>query len=74
VKSVDGDKNTITFEEYGNDEEGLVSGKTLSVAKGAAVVIDGKPGKLAGLPVGARIDLTLCVDQQTIRSIQAKRP
>jgi RNA polymerase sigma factor (sigma-70 family) len=75
VKAVDADKGTITFEDYGNDREGLISGKTLPVAKDANIVIDGKPakpGQLAGIPVGAVVNPTLSVDQKTVRGLSAE--
>jgi len=67
VEAVDAGKNTITFGDYGLHKEGLISGKTLPVAKDAVIVIDGQPGKLAGVPNGATVHPTLSVDQQTIR-------
>jgi RNA polymerase sigma factor (sigma-70 family) len=64
VKSVDAEKNTITFEEDKQPAE--IAGKTLPLRKGAGIVIDGKPGKLADVPPGTVVNLTLCVDQKTI--------
>jgi RNA polymerase sigma factor (sigma-70 family) len=71
VKAVDADHNTITFEDYGNDREGLVSGKTLAVATDSSILIDGKPGKLAGIPKGAHVNVGLSVDRRTARNIAA---
>src|SRR4029077_1148008 len=58
VKAVDADKNTITIKER-EDE------KTFTLAKDANIVVDGKPGKLSGIPVGAFVTLNLFVDQKT---------
>jgi RNA polymerase sigma factor (sigma-70 family) len=69
VKAVDADKGTITFEDERQPEE--VAGKTFPVAKGAFILIDGKPGKLGAVPRGASVSLTLSVDQKTVRSLQA---
>jgi RNA polymerase sigma factor (sigma-70 family) len=71
VKAVDPSASTLTV-EYGH--EPINGEKALPVAKDASIRIDGKPGKLAGLPVGACIDLTLGADQKSIRRIQAKSP
>jgi hypothetical protein len=49
-----------------------VAGKTFGVAADASIQIDGKPGKLAGLPSGAMSTLTLSVDQKMVRSISAE--
>jgi len=69
VKAVDADKNTITFDDTARAE---VAGKTFIVAKDANIVIDGRPGKLAELPTGAYVNLTLSVDQQTARQVRAQ--
>jgi RNA polymerase sigma factor (sigma-70 family) len=66
VQSVDADKNTITVDINGEGE------KTFAVAKDADIRVDGKPTKLAAVPKEAAVGLTLCVDQKTVRSIQAK--
>jgi hypothetical protein len=65
VKAVDAEKNTITVDD-----------KTFAVAKDGVIVIDGKPGqlKLAELPMGTSVNLTLRVDQKTVGFIQAKAP
>jgi RNA polymerase sigma factor (sigma-70 family) len=69
VTAFDAEKSTITVEIGGEGE------KTFQVAKGAAVEIDGKPGKLAGLAREAPVTLNLwCVDQKTVWRIQAKAP
>jgi RNA polymerase sigma factor (sigma-70 family) len=64
VKAVDGEKNTITD---GKDT-------TYSVAREATIVIEGKPGKLTDVPVGARLRLILSADQKTARRIYAFGP
>jgi RNA polymerase sigma factor (sigma-70 family) len=69
VKAVDGANRTITFDDR---VPAALAGKTLSLAKDADVRIDGKPGKLAALPAGALLELTLSVDQRTVRRIQAE--
>jgi hypothetical protein len=76
VKAVDAEKNTITFEDdrLNDKQPAELAGKTFTLAKGAAVAIDGKPGKLAALPPGAFVNLGLCVDQKAIRSVEARGP
>jgi RNA polymerase sigma factor (sigma-70 family) len=69
VKAVDAEKNAITFDEDKAPAE--LAGKTFPMAKDASIQIDGKPGKLAGLPPGARSDVGLSVDQKAVRSIKA---
>jgi hypothetical protein len=51
-----------------------VAGKTFSVAPDAYILIDGRPGKLTGLPVGSFVNLTLTVDQHAVRSVAAQGP
>jgi hypothetical protein len=71
VKAVDADRNTITIDDDKAPPE--VAGITFPVARDAGIVIDGKPGKLAGIPKGAYLNpLTLSVDQKTARGIQAE--
>jgi RNA polymerase sigma factor (sigma-70 family) len=81
VKAVDAGKNTITFDDEQRspspqDDRRVaeVAGKTFPVAKDASLLIDGKPGKLAGLPPGARIDFGLSADRKTVRSFQTIAP
>jgi hypothetical protein len=69
VKAVDAAKNTITFANDG--APAAVAGKTCPVAKNAEIVIDGKPGKLAGMPSGATVWLWLSVDQKTVLRLHA---
>src|SRR5262249_1513232 len=57
VKSVDAAKHTITFEEERGPAE--LAGKTMALAQGANIQIDGKPGKLKDVPQGAIVTLTL---------------
>ncbi len=71
VKAVDVERNTVTFDDKARVE---VAGKTFGVAPDAHISIDGKPGKLTGLPAGAFVNLTLSVDQKTIRSLDAQGP
>jgi hypothetical protein len=68
VEAVDAEKNTITVDVRGEGE------KTYPVAKDARIELDGKRGKLAEVPKDASVVLTLCVDQNTVRAIQAKGP
>jgi RNA polymerase sigma factor (sigma-70 family) len=72
VKAVDAAKGTITFDDDRAPEE--LAGKTLSVAKDAAIRIDGKPGNLTALPPGVNISLTLSVHQKTVRNLSAEGP
>jgi RNA polymerase sigma factor (sigma-70 family) len=68
VQAVDAEKNTLTFaykHRPGQPE------KTVAVAKDAPISIDGKPGKLAGVPPGAFVNLGLSVDQKVVRSLEA---
>jgi hypothetical protein len=69
VKAVSIGTDTITFDDKALAE---VAGKSFTVAKDAYVVIDGKPGKLAEVPVGAFVNLTLSVDRQTARQVHAQ--
>jgi RNA polymerase sigma factor (sigma-70 family) len=71
VKTVEAEQNTITFDDKAPAE---VAGKTVAVAKDAHIDIDGKAGKLAGIPKGAFLNLVLSVDQQTARRVQAEGP
>lgn len=70
LKSVDAGKNTVTVA----DLAGKVPETTYEVAKTASVYIDGKPGKLAGVPVDAHITLSLSVDQKTALRVDAVGP
>jgi RNA polymerase sigma factor (sigma-70 family) len=45
--------------------------KTLAVPQGAEVVIDFRPGKLAGLPRGAFANLVLSADRKRVRRLEA---
>jgi hypothetical protein len=71
MTAVDAEKNTITFDDKARQE---VAGKTFTVAKDANVNIDGKPGKLSGLPAGAFVNLTFSVDGKTVRQLNAQGP
>jgi RNA polymerase sigma factor (sigma-70 family) len=71
VSAVDAAAGTITFSAGGPPE---VAGKTFSVARNAGLQMDASPGKLADLPVGSYLNITLTVDRQTVRSIWAVGP
>jgi RNA polymerase sigma factor (sigma-70 family) len=64
VQAVDAEKNTLTVV----DRDGAT---TFNVAKDAKIDIDGKRGRLAGLPVGANVTLSQFTDARTVGSIQA---
>ena len=68
VKAVDVEKSTITFDDRARAE---VAGKTFAIAKDAFILIDGKQGTLAELPVGAMVDLRLSLDQKAARQVRA---
>jgi RNA polymerase sigma factor (sigma-70 family) len=65
VKGVDADKGAITVAYKESDQ-------TFTVAKNSQIVIDGKEGRLADVPVGANISLKLSVDQKTVLSLSAE--
>ena len=69
LKAVDTANDTITFDDNGHQG---AAGKTFNVPKGFFVSIDGKVGKLAGVPVGAIVNLQLRADQTTVRSLSAE--
>jgi hypothetical protein len=71
VKAIDVEKGTITFADQGRAE---VAGKTFTVARDANIAIDGKPGKLAELPVGCYVNLGLSADQRLANRIFAQGP
>jgi hypothetical protein len=72
VKAIDSEKNTITFDDDKAPAE--LAGKTLSMATDADIMIDGRPGKLSGLPPGVSVALGLGADQKTVRRLQANGP
>jgi RNA polymerase sigma factor (sigma-70 family) len=72
VKAVDAEKGTITFDDDMTPPE--LAGKTLPVARDADIRIDGKPGKLAGVPSAVLIRVRLSADQKTIRHIVVGGP
>jgi hypothetical protein len=72
VKAVDPAKNTITIDEDKSPPE--VAGVTFPLAKNAFITVDSKPAKLAEIPPGALVNLTLSVDRKTARVIQAAGP
>jgi hypothetical protein len=67
VKAFDADKNALTV----TNEEG---DRALPVAKGATVVIAGKPGRLADLKPGVAVEARMSEDMKTVVSIIARRP
>jgi RNA polymerase sigma factor (sigma-70 family) len=71
VSAVDATGGTVTFDAKGPTD---VAGKTFSVLKDAWIQIDARPGKLADVPAGSYLNVTLTVDQQFVRSIWAVGP
>jgi RNA polymerase sigma factor (sigma-70 family) len=71
VRAVDAQMGTITLDDQAPTD---VAGKTCAVAADAPIEIDGRPGKLAGIPPGAFVNIGLSVDRQTIRNLQAEGP
>jgi RNA polymerase sigma factor (sigma-70 family) len=71
VSAVNAADNTITFDEKGPAD---IAGKTFTLAPYAVIQIDGRPGKLAELPTGSYVNITLTVDRQTVRSLGAQGP
>jgi hypothetical protein len=80
LKAVDADQKTITLSDTvwkpGSGQDLPADGgvNTFAVAGDAAIDIDGCPGKLAALPTGVRVFLSLCVDRNTARGINAGGP
>jgi RNA polymerase sigma factor (sigma-70 family) len=72
VKTVDAEKNTITFDDDKAPPE--VAGKTFPLMKDAHVMVDNKPGRLAAVPPGSVLSLYLCVDQKTVCTFHASGP
>jgi RNA polymerase sigma factor (sigma-70 family) len=68
VATVSPGTNTITFAEKGSPD---VAGKTFTVASNAWIQVNGKAARLAEVPVGACLNVTLTVDRQTVRTICA---
>jgi RNA polymerase sigma factor (sigma-70 family) len=71
VKSVDGERLTITF---GDKAHADLAGQTYAVANDAVIWIDGEPGKLSAIPEGAFVNVVLTVYGQTARRIAAEGP
>jgi RNA polymerase sigma factor (sigma-70 family) len=71
VSAIDPAKNTVTFAANGPAE---VAGKTFRVASNVWLQADARPAKLADVPAGSYLNITLAVDQQTVRSIWATGP
>src|SRR5262249_25807842 len=78
VKAVDAEKSTVTLADTqwrpgsGKDLPADGGESTFPVAKDASIVIDGKPGKLAGLPLGTQVTLSMGLDRKTARGISAE--
>jgi RNA polymerase sigma factor (sigma-70 family) len=64
AKVVDAEKGLLTLTHREGED-------TFAVANGAEIQIDGRPGQLAQLPVGANVSLTRFVDPKTAGSVQA---
>src|SRR5262249_30671908 len=60
-----------TFDDKARAE---VAGKTFRVADDANITIDGNRAKLAELPAGAFVNLTLSMDQKSILRLDAQGP
>jgi RNA polymerase sigma factor (sigma-70 family) len=71
VKAVDAEKQTVTFDDKA---PATIAGKTLAVAAKAGIEIDGKPGKLGGVPAGAFAYVRLSVDAQSVLHLHAEGP
>jgi hypothetical protein len=71
VKAVNPSDYTITFDDKAHPS---IAGKTYSVSPSANIVIDGKGGKLAEIPAGSYVNLTLSVDQQQAVQVHAQGP
>lgn len=69
VKAIDAEKSTLSFGDKAQDG---AAGKTFNVPKDLFISIDGKGGKLAGIPAGASVNLQLLADQTTVRSLSAE--
>ena len=65
AKAVDAGKNTLTIA----NQDGEL---TLSLTKNAGILIDGQPGKLAGVPTGANVLVNWFVDLKTAHALQAE--
>ena len=75
LKAVDAEKRTITIAMQRSREE--VEEKTLTVAKDARVMLDGKESNLADLMPGENgpfIQLRLTLNQQAVQSVSAHAP
>jgi hypothetical protein len=70
-KAVDGGSGAITIADNGPKE---IAGKTLVVAPQAGITIDGAAAKLAGVPIGAFVNLGLTTDFRTVLHLQAEGP
>jgi RNA polymerase sigma factor (sigma-70 family) len=67
LKAVDAGNNTITFEE--KESDGSFRPRTFTLTKMAMIQIDGRPAKLAEVPIGAAVSLSWFVDQKTARNL-----
>src|SRR5262249_23792920 len=73
LKAVDVGKNTITLNVIVKKGEPGVD-RSFAAAKDVQVSIDGAAGKLADLPVDARIAVQLSADQKTVLAVQTVSP
>jgi hypothetical protein len=71
VSAVDVANLTITFADKAHAQ---VAGKTFSIAADALVIVDGRTGKLAEVPVGAYVSPHLRVDGKTVGMLHANGP
>jgi hypothetical protein len=69
--AIDAARNTVTFASNASPD---VAGKTFNVMPNVWLQIDARPGKLAELPAGSYLNITLTIDQQLVRSIWATGP
>src|SRR5439155_481081 len=67
VMAVDAANNTITIKDRDGE-------KTFVVGADAFIAVEGKPAKLAAVPVGSFAQVGLAVDQATVRDIGAEGP
>jgi hypothetical protein len=67
VKAVDAQKLTITIRDRDGES-------TFAVARDAFITVDGKGAKLAAVPPGSFVNLSLAADQHTVRHLGADGP
>jgi RNA polymerase sigma factor (sigma-70 family) len=71
VKTIDPERNTITFDDRAC---AAVAGKTFALHKDASVAIDGRRGRLTELPVGCFANLKLSADSRQAIEMRAQGP